>query len=223
MPGFGSGPLDIVVRTAIIYVAVVFGLRLGGKREVGQLSIIDLVALLLLSNAVQNAMVGDDTSILGGLIAAGVILLLARGLDMGIRRYRVVRKLVIGEPRILVSHGAIIARALREEDVSMDELTEALHEHGLEDMKDVKLAYLEVDGSVSVIPEPDAEDRFQPGAGSGARRAGRIPRRASRHRGQTANADGGSNGTEPKAAASAATTEPKPATNPATKPKRSKP
>ena len=160
MPGFGSGPLDIVVRTAIIYVAVVFGLRLGGKREVGQLSIIDLVALLLLSNAVQNAMVGDDTSILGGLIAAAVILFLARGLDMGIRRYRIVRKLVIGEPRILVTHGTIIARALSEEDVSMDELTEALHEHGLEDMKDVKLAYLEVDGSISVIPEPGAEDRF---------------------------------------------------------------
>ena len=182
LPGLGSGPLDIVVRTAIIYFFVVFGLRLGGKREVGQLSLVDLVALLLLSNAVQNAMVGEDTTLAGGLIAAGVILLSARVLDLLIRRFRGVRKVVVGEPRILIRHGDVMERALEEEEVSMEELMEALREHGIERTRDAKLAILEVDGSISVIPEPDAAAAFQAGGGpsQGGRRAGRIPRHGGR-------------------------------------------
>jgi uncharacterized membrane protein YcaP (DUF421 family) len=183
LPGFGSGPLDIVVRTAIIFAFVAGGLRLGGKREVGQLSITDLVALLLLSNAVQNAMVGNDTSLGGGLIAAGVILLSARVVDLLARRFRSVRRVVIGEPRILIRHGDVMEQALRQEDVSRDELMAALREHGLEQTRDAKLAILEVDGSISVIPEPEAAESFQPGGGSsqpGGRRAGRIPRHAGR-------------------------------------------
>jgi uncharacterized membrane protein YcaP (DUF421 family) len=179
LPGLGSGPLDIVVRTAVVYAFVVLGLRLGGKREVGQLSIIDLVALLLLSNAVQNAMVGEDTSLAGGLLAAAVIIGMARGLDILIRRSRTARAIVIGMPRVLISNGAVIEQALHEEEVSPDELDEALREHGLEDPRDVKAAILEADGSISIIPMPAAADRFQGGSGSDtkARRAGRIPRR----------------------------------------------
>jgi uncharacterized membrane protein YcaP (DUF421 family) len=181
LPGLGSGPFDIVVRTAVIYVFVVLGLRLGGKREVGQLSIVDLAALLLLSNAVQNAMVGDDTSLAGGVIAAAIILLAARTLDLLSGRFASVRKFVVGEPRILVRHGHVLERALREESISRDELREALREHGLVRLADVQLAVLEVDGSISVIPEPDAADRFEAGGGpggAGGRRAGRIRRHA---------------------------------------------
>jgi uncharacterized membrane protein YcaP (DUF421 family) len=183
LPGLGSGPLDIVVRTAIIYVFVVFGLRLGGKREVGQLGLSDLVALLLLSNAVQNAMVGTDTSLTGGLIAAGVILVSARLVDLILRRFGILRRVVIGEPRILIRHGDVMEAALRQEGVSRDELMAALREHGLEQTRDAKLAILEVDGSISVIPEPVAAEAFQAGGGpgqSGSRRAGRIARHGGR-------------------------------------------
>jgi uncharacterized membrane protein YcaP (DUF421 family) len=176
-PGLGSGPIDIVVRTAVVYVFIVFGLRLGGKREVGQLSIVDLVALLLLSNAVQNAMVGEDTSVVGGLIAAAVILISARILDLLIGHYRNVRKFVVGEPRILVWNGGVLDRALREESISLDELKEALRQHGLIRFSHVKLAVLEVDGSISVIPGPEAAEMFQASAGpgtAGGRRGGRI-------------------------------------------------
>jgi uncharacterized membrane protein YcaP (DUF421 family) len=178
MPGIGSSPLDVVVRTTVIYLFVVVGLRFGGKRQVGQLSIVDLVVLLLLSNAVQNAMVGDNSSILGGVMAGASILVLGRGLNILIDRFQPVRALIVGEPRILIRDGDVRLRALRQEEVSVDELMEALREHGLEEIKDVKLAILEVDGSISIVPAPQAEPAFQGGGshGPGGRRAGRIPR-----------------------------------------------
>jgi uncharacterized membrane protein YcaP (DUF421 family) len=183
LPGIGSSYLDIVVRTAVIFVVVVVGLRLGGKREVGQLGIIDLVALLLLSNAVQNAMVGTDTSLLGGIIAAVVILVSARTWDMLVRRFPQLRRAVLGEPRVLISHGDIWQRALREESISLDELNEAIREHGLDNTREVKMAVLEVDGSISIIPEPEAADKYQAGGGpeGAGRRAGRIRRHDDRH------------------------------------------
>ena len=178
MPGLGSSPLDIVVRTTIIYLFVVVGLRFGGKRQVGQLSIVDLVVLLLLSNAVQNSMVGDNNSILGGVVAGAVILILGRSLNILIDRFRPIRELIVGEPRILIRDGDVSLRALRQEEISVDELMEALREHGLEETRDVKLAILEVDGSISIVPMPAAEAAFQGGGshGPGGRRAGRIPR-----------------------------------------------
>jgi uncharacterized membrane protein YcaP (DUF421 family) len=190
VPGIGSTPLDIVIRTTIIYLFVVVGLRFGGKRQVGQLSIVDLVVLLLLANAVQNSMVGDNSSILGGVVAGAVILVLGRSLNILIDRFRPIRELVVGEPRILIRDGNVSLRALRTEEISVDELMEALREHGLEETKDVKLAILEVDGSISIVPEPNAQPSFQGGGshGPGGRRAGRIPR----HSGMRTGRDGGS-------------------------------
>lgn len=183
LPGLGSGPVDIVIRTVIVYIAVVVGLRIGGKREVGQLGTLDLVALLLLANAVQNAMVGTDSSVAGGVLAGAVILTATKGLDMLSRRSRTVRRLVIGESRILIDNGHVNRKALAHEQISDDELQEALHEHGLEFRREVKRATLEVDGSISIVPQPEAAERFQGGSGaeSGGRRAGRIPRRGASH------------------------------------------
>lgn len=183
LPGLGSGPLDVIVRTIVIYVAVVAGLRLGGKREVGQLGTLDLVALLLLANAVQNAMVGTDSSLGGGLLAGAVILVSTRGLDMLTRRSAWVRRLIVGESRVLIANGRVDRKAMAHEQISDDELQEALHEHGLEYRREVKRATLEVDGSISIIPQPEAAERFQAGGGpdSGSRRAGRVPRHNARH------------------------------------------
>jgi uncharacterized membrane protein YcaP (DUF421 family) len=180
LPGLGSSPLDIVIRTLVVYVAVVFGLRIGGKREVGQLGTVDLVALLLLANAVQNAMVGTDSSLAGGLISGLVILLSTRVLDVLTRRSVVIRRLVIGESRVLIQNGHVDRKAMAHEQISDDDLQEALHEHGLEYRREVRRATLEVDGSISIIPMPEAAEHFQAGGGpdSANRRAGRIPRRS---------------------------------------------
>ena len=183
LPGLGSSPLDIVVRTLVIYMAVVAGLRLGGKREVGQLGTVDLVAVLLVANAVQNAMVGTDTSLGGGLLAGGIILGASRGLDMLVRRSPTVRRLVAGQPRVLIVNGRVNRRAMEHEQITDDELQEALHEHGLQYRREVKRATLEIDGSISMIPQPEAADRYQAGGGpdTASRRAGRVPRHSTRH------------------------------------------
>jgi uncharacterized membrane protein YcaP (DUF421 family) len=115
----------------------------------------DLTLLLLLSNAVQNAMTGPDTSVLGGVVAAATLLslnYLIAELSGGNRRFR---KLVQGQPSLLVHDGQIIAAHMASEHVSMDELHQAFREHGISAMSDVALAVLEVDGSISLMKYDD--------------------------------------------------------------------
>src|SRR2546426_6388962 len=149
-PG-GRVLLEITLRTAVIYAVVLVGVRLSGKREVGQMTPFDLTLLLLISNAVQNAMTGPDTSLLGGVIAASTLLLLnylIAEVSGGNRRFR---KFVQGQPSLLVHDGQIIAAHMAKEHVSMDELQRALREHGIASYHDVALAVLEVDGSISCL------------------------------------------------------------------------
>jgi len=143
---------DIVIRTAVVYLVVLVGLRLAGKREVGQLTVIDLVVLLLISNAVQNAMLGPDTSLLGGIIA--VVVLLTMSVILGQLRLRSqrLRRLVQGSPTLLVLHGETLPEHMRREGLDDDTLQAALREHGIADVKDVEMAVLEIDGSISVVP-----------------------------------------------------------------------
>jgi len=149
-PG-GHVLLQIVLRTGIIYALVLIGVRLSGKREVGQMTPFDLTLLLLLSNSVQNAMTGPDTSVLGGVIAAATLLILnylVADVSGGSRRFR---RLVQGEPSLLVHDGQINREHMAREHVSMDELHRALREHGINNCDQVALAVLEVDGSISCL------------------------------------------------------------------------
>jgi uncharacterized membrane protein YcaP (DUF421 family) len=143
--------LQIVLRTGVIYLLVLIGVRLSGKREVGQMTPFDLVLLLLLSNSVQNAMTGPDTSIMGGAVAATTLLLLnylLAGFSGSNRRFR---RLIEGEPSLLVHDGKVIEAHMVRERVSMDELHRALREHGINSCDQVALAVLEVDGSISCL------------------------------------------------------------------------
>jgi uncharacterized membrane protein YcaP (DUF421 family) len=143
---------DIVLRTAGVYVVILVGLRLAGKREIGQMTVFDLVVLLLLANAVQNAMVGPDTSLTGGLLAA-VVLLSLNALVARLRlRWPALRRIVEGSPTLLVLHGEVIADHLRRERLDEETLEAALREHGVVKISDVEMAVLEIDGSISVVP-----------------------------------------------------------------------
>ena len=154
--------LEIALRTTVIYVLVLLGIRLTGKREVGQMTPFDLTLLLLLSNSVQNAMTGPDTSLIGGAVAASILLLLnfllaeLSGLN---RRFR---RAVEGSPTLLVHNGQPIVAHLAKEHVSQDELTRALREHGCNDVNDVALAVLEVDGAISVLKYDDVQEHLRP-------------------------------------------------------------
>jgi uncharacterized membrane protein YcaP (DUF421 family) len=149
--------LEIFLRTAVIYSVVLAGVRLSGKREVGQMTPFDLVLLLLISNSVQNAMTGPDTSLAGGAVAAVTLLILnylVAEVSGGNRRFR---KFIQGQPTLLVHDGEIIAAHMAKEHVSMDELERSLREHGVATAKDVALAVLEVDGSISILKYDDID------------------------------------------------------------------
>jgi uncharacterized membrane protein YcaP (DUF421 family) len=152
----------IALRTALIYGVVLLGMRLSGKREVGQMTPFDLTLLLLLSNAVQNAMTGPDTSVLGGIVAAATLLLLnfmVAEVAGGNRRFR---KFVQGQPSLLVHDGKVIPAHMAREHVTMDALQQALREHGITTYHDVALAVLEVDGSISCMKYDDISPRLRP-------------------------------------------------------------
>ena len=152
--------LQIVLRTGVIYLLVLIGVRLSGKREVGQMTPFDLTLLLLLSNSVQNAMTGPDTSLLGGAVAASTLLIVNYAVAQFSGRNRRFRRMVEGEPCLLVHDGKIIDSHLAKERVSMDELHRAMREHGINSVSQIALSVLEVDGSISCLKydeiKPDA-------------------------------------------------------------------
>jgi uncharacterized membrane protein YcaP (DUF421 family) len=151
----------IALRTLAVYGAVFIGLRLMGKREIGQMTVFDLVVILLIANAVQNAMVGRDTSLQGGILAAAVLLVVNRLVAfLGLRSGRFGR-LVEGTPTVLVQDGQFVEPHLRKEGVDKEELEMAAREHGMDSIEQVKLAVLEVDGSISIVPEGQTVHRVR--------------------------------------------------------------
>jgi len=158
-PG-GHVILQIVLRTAVIYLLVLLGVRLSGKREVGQMTPFDLTLLLLLSNSVQNAMTGPDTSLAGGAVAASTLLVLNYLIARVSGTNRQFRRFVEGQPSLLVHDGKMIEAHMAREHVSVDELHRALREHGISCVEQTALAVLEVDGSISCLKydeiKPDA-------------------------------------------------------------------
>ena len=120
----------IAGKTAVVYVFLVGGLRLLGKRELGQMTVYDLVLMIVLANSVQNAMVGEDSTLLGGIVSATTLIILNLVLVRTLSRSKKLEQLLVGQPVVLA----------------------ALHEHGMERPEEAHLAILEVDGSISVVP-----------------------------------------------------------------------
>jgi uncharacterized membrane protein YcaP (DUF421 family) len=153
----------IVVRSTIVYLAMLAGLRLAGKRHTGQLSPHDFVLILLVSNAVQNAMVGEDTTVHGGLIAAATLIVLNTLLSRFVLHHHRVNRLLTGEPTLLVHNGKIVKEHLRREGIRREELEAQIREHGFEGPEDVKTAIQECDGSISVIGWNNNGEKRLPG------------------------------------------------------------
>lgn len=149
---------EIVLRSVVVYGVLLAGLRIFGKREVGQFTLFDLVLVLLVANAVQPAMTGPDTSLAGGLIIIATLVLVNFALSR-LDRYRLFRRLVQSDPTPLVKNGRRIRQAMDREGIDDADLDAAVRGHGLEDVKQVKLAMLEPDGSISVIGADEAASR----------------------------------------------------------------
>ena len=144
---------EIVMRTIVVYVVVFALLRVSGKRELGQMTPFELVVLLVIANAVQNAMNGGDNSLLGGLIAAVTLVLTNMLFQRVPHRVPFLERIFSSEPTLLVDDGKIIQHHMDREDVSMDELEMAIREKGVEKVSEVKAAILEINGDISVIPK----------------------------------------------------------------------
>lgn len=156
----------IVVRTIVAYAGLLVGFRIFGRRQLGQMTPFDLVVILLIANALQNAMVGTDSSLPGGLLAAATLLTANRLVATARRRLPWFERAAEGEPVLLVSAGRVLTDHLRREGVDIADLEEAAREHGIADLADVEAAVLEVDGTVSIIPSRGARSRR--GGSSGA-------------------------------------------------------
>lgn len=141
----------VALRTFVVYFALFLGIRLAGKRELGQMTPFDLVVILVISNAVQNAMVGPDTSLTAGLLAALILLLANWVVNNTAIRWAWFGSHVIGSPTLLINNGHFIDVNLRREGIAREEVMMALREHGVADVGDVHMAVLEVDGSISVV------------------------------------------------------------------------
>ena len=151
LPFIHNPYLEIVVRALSVYLFMILALRVFGKKELAQLSVIDLLFILLISNAVQNAMVGPDTSLQGGLIAATALFAANFTLKKILYRNKHLSDLLQGESVLLIYKGKVNRKNLKEAQITLDELKAAIREHGAKDIENVDLAMMEVDGNISVI------------------------------------------------------------------------
>lgn len=143
---------ELVIRATVIYALFLAALRLSGKRELGQFTIFDLTLVLLGANALQPAITGPDASIPGAAIILFTLFALNRIVAFGRRRSLLLRRLLDYTPTTIARDGKWVDGAVDREGLDTDDLESAIREHGLESVKDVHLAVLEHDGSISIVP-----------------------------------------------------------------------
>ncbi len=151
--------LEKVFRTLAVYAFLLVGLRLAGKRELGQLNPFDLVVLLVLSNTVQNAIIGNDNSLVGGLLGAAILLVVNYGVVRFLYGHPALDRLMEGDPDVLVEDGRIKRHWLEREMITQAQLESAARRQGIEHLHDVKICRLETGGALTFVArEPTIDD-----------------------------------------------------------------
>jgi uncharacterized membrane protein YcaP (DUF421 family) len=151
-----------VIRSIAVYAFLVVGLRVFGKRELGQLNPLDVIVLLLLSNTVQNAIIGNDNSLVGGLVGALVLFVVNDVLVRFSYRYPKLRRLIEGRPEDLISAGRVQHAAMKRNLITREELVSAARKQGVEDIAQVECARLEVSGALSfTLKEPTETELYR--------------------------------------------------------------
>ena len=147
-----------LLRTLCVYVFLLVGLRLAGKRELGQLNPFDLVVLLLLSNTVQNAIIGNDNSLLGGVLGATALLIINWVVVRYLYTHPTVARLLEGDSDVLIDKGEVSDVRLRRELITRAELEAAARRQGLEGLHEVQTCRLEVGGALTFVPRTPTDD-----------------------------------------------------------------
>jgi uncharacterized membrane protein YcaP (DUF421 family) len=157
----GVPVLEKIIRAALVYVFLIIGLRLAGKRELAQLNPFDLVVLLTLSNTVQNAIIGDDNSITGGIIGAASLLLLNYLVIRFLFTHERLDRAVEGESDVLIDHGVIREDRLKKELLTRHELETAAHRQGFMDLSEIEHASIEPGGGIFFLAKKPTPDQVQ--------------------------------------------------------------
>ncbi|RXR17299.1 DUF421 domain-containing protein [Flavobacterium amnicola] len=147
--------LDITLRSVAVYFFMIIALRLFGKKELSQLNTADVILILLISNSVQNAMVGSNSSLLGGIVAALALFSINFIFKKVMLKSNFIKNIVQDKPEILIHNGKTYYKTLARLGITSEELEEAIREHGVEHQNDVKLAMFEIDGNISIISGDD--------------------------------------------------------------------
>lgn len=140
-----------VVRPFVVYLFLLGAFRVSGKRELGQATLFDFLIILLISNVVQNAIIGDDTSILGSFAGVATLLVLSFVLNKTTANSRKARQIMEGMPTLLIYHGEVLDAQMKKESVSRNDLYMSLRQQGIASVSDVRYAILELDGDISII------------------------------------------------------------------------
>jgi len=143
---------EFILRGLIVYIFLILLLRFTGKRQVGQLAPFDLVLLLVLSNAVQNSMNGGDNSLIGGLISATTLVCVNFIVGLAAYRNKKIEAIVEGRPQVLIHNGRLYEDVMKSAKLTHHELDAALRQSGCACVEDVRMAFLENNGSISVVP-----------------------------------------------------------------------
>ncbi|HTL30126.1 MAG TPA: YetF domain-containing protein [Tepidisphaeraceae bacterium] len=152
---------SLIIRAAVVYLSVLLLLRVGGKRQIAQMGMSEFVALLLISNAVQNSMNGGDNSLVGGIILAVMLILMSWGFQYATFKSRKLEQLVQGRPTLLIHKGKILLNHLNRELLTVRELKMILRKQGIHDLAEVCEAILESDGFVSITKMSDVQPEIE--------------------------------------------------------------
>lgn len=144
--------LPVIGHTVVIYLFLMIALRVAGRHQIGQLSVIDLVVLILLGSAVETAMVNGDTSLAAGIACSGTLLVLNRLFTWLIQRVRPLNRELNGDPITLIIDGRFVEENLRRAGLTHEDVLQALRARGFADVSEARFAVMEVNGSITVIP-----------------------------------------------------------------------
>ena len=150
---------EIATRTVVVIVFLAVGLRLLGKRQIGQMNLFDLALIMLVANAVQNAMTNGNGNLSVGIVSASALLIAGRTLTAFLLRNPKLEKHVIGSPSILVNEGEFVKDHMKREHITEEQVMAAMRSHAICELEEVAMAVLEVDGTISIVPRESEQHR----------------------------------------------------------------
>jgi uncharacterized membrane protein YcaP (DUF421 family) len=158
MMQFGVPWEEKAIRTIAVYVFLLIGLRLAGKRELGQLNPFDLIVLLVLSNTLQNAIIGNDNSLSGGVVGATILLIMNYLVVRFLYRHPALDRLIEGDPDVLIRRGEVLDHRLERELITKEQLEAAARRQGIDSLDQVDTCRLETGGALTFIPRAPTID-----------------------------------------------------------------